>query len=760
VDAVSIAAIVQPLQRAALARQREGSSFDAAETRYIGELLVAMRARLNSLATDEQVEPEVEAVEARLPAFVARVIPGSNAVDSGLGLASNVRSLDDVFIEEARELLYRLRLIVHSSVHGPAEIRAALSLLHTLKGSARMAGRVTIAEHAHALESEISKLHEAPALAAALKAGYATLSGLTTQASAQVSVVGAAGPHSLFGTNSPDSMLVSDSAFEGLLDLATDVTVNQARLSDALARMREVYYDIETTSYRWRALPESELLKNSPAVGEMLADLEAASMVMRDALSQAEREQQQASRAAASLQQTLIRTRLVRVDEAHERLSQAVQDALEETHCQARIQIDGGEITLDRGLFRKLLSPLEHLARNAIVHGIETEDERRKVGKTVMGTISLSAIVDGTDLVLELRDDGRGIDRQDLNKVLARRGEAPIETHEDFQAVLFRSGFTSIKSPTALAGHGLGLAAVQAALDQLGGRVQLASQPGKGTRVTLRIPQRIVVNQVVLVECGRQLFAIPVNHVEAVRMAGATVETPERHRRVVLSQLISGQTMDSPPAEVSHKPVVLINVNGHELALEIDQVIGYRELVTQALGPQLATLQRFSGGSVLSDGRQVLILDLHSAVECHGRDQGTRVKPARDSLRPVALVVDDSLTMRTAAASVLQHCGIAVRQSRDGVEALESLATAMPNVIILDIEMPRLDGYGFLKNIREEYADACPPVIVISSRDNRANRLRMQKLGVVSFLSKPYTESQLQAAIEASGLRLPDLTIA
>ena len=152
-----------------------------------------------------------------------------------------------------------------------------------------------------------------------------------------------------------------------------------------LARMREVSHDIETTSLRWHALPESEHMNESVAVGEILADLEAASLVMRDALNQAEREQQHASRAAASLQQSLIRTRLVRVDEARDRLSQAVQDAAEETHRHAQIVINGGEVTLDRGLFRKLLAPLEHLARNAIVHGIENEDERRRLGKDVTG---------------------------------------------------------------------------------------------------------------------------------------------------------------------------------------------------------------------------------------------------------------------------------------------------------------------------------------------------------------------------------------
>ena len=163
---------------------------------------------------------------------------------------------------------------------------------------------------------------------------------------------------------------------------------------------------------------------------------------------------------------------------------------------------------------------------------------------------------------------------------------------------------------------------------------------------------------------------------------------------------------------------------------------------------------------MLSDGRQVLILELNNVVESLASESWQQPKPARESLRPVALMVDDSLTMRTAAASALQRCGIAVRQSRDGVEAMESLATAMPNLVILDIEMPRLDGYGFLKRIRDEYAEASPPVIVISSRDHHANRRRMEELGVVSFLSKPFTESQLHAAIEAAGLRLPDITIA
>jgi chemosensory pili system protein ChpA (sensor histidine kinase/response regulator) len=156
----------------------------------------------------------------------------------------------------------------------------------------------------------------------------------------------------------------------------------------------------------------------------------------------------------------------------------------------------------------------------------------------------------------------------------------------------------------------------------------------------------------------------------------------------------------------------------------------------------------------------VLILDLPRILENVDSEVFQGVKPARESLRPVALIVDDSLTMRVAAESILQQCGIATRLTRDGVEALDSMASALPNLILLDLEMPRLDGKTFLKRAKEEYGDACPPVIVISSRDHPENREQLMSMGATRFLTKPYTQSQLQEAVEAAGLRLPDITIA
>ncbi|MFT5894196.1 MAG: chemotaxis protein histidine kinase CheA/ActR/RegA family two-component response regulator [bacterium] len=763
VDAPHIVAIVQPLQRVALTRQRVGNYFDEAETSFVGDLVVALRARLESLGSDGNVSQSVISIENRLVSFLAASIPGAQFTDTKDAIVSRGRSLDDVFDEEADELVERLRLIVNGEQHDLQNTYDALAVLHTLKGSARMAGRTTIAEHAHTLESEIQELQNTDAQAFALHTGYSVLSQLLTQAGVQprCSDVVPAEPAVRVGNAYADSSMVSDTAFDTLLDLATDVTVNQARLSDELARLREVYQDIENISSRFRELPQSTAVKSTTEVNEILADLEATRSVMRQALRQAEREQQQASRASAGLQQNLIRTRLVRVDELFDRLSQTVLDTAQSTGRIARLRIEGGEVTLDRSLYRQLLAPLQHLARNAVVHGIETPEERAHSGKAPSGDLLLSATVDGTDLVLRFSDDGRGIERHTLSAKLKEKGETALNSHAELQQILFQSGFSTVETPSALAGHGLGLAAVKSAVEYLGGRIQLATESGSGTRLTLRLPQRIVVNQVVLVESEGVLFALPVNFVDAVRVAaGSPGSIPERYRRTSLSALVSQSPTRYGASQKQQRSAILVTASGVSVALEIEKVIGYRELVTQALGPQLASLQRYSGGSVLSDGRQVLILDLPRILENVGAEVFKGVKPARESLRPVALIVDDSLTMRVAAESILEQCGIATRLTRDGVEALDSMASALPNLILLDLEMPRLDGKAFLKRAKKEYGDACPPVIVISSRDHPENREQLMKMGATRFLTKPYTQIQLQEALEAAGLRLPDITIA
>lgn len=764
VDAPEILAIVQPLQRAALTSQRLEQTFDASQTRYIGDLTMALRARLDCFKNGVDVGLSVKAVEQKLDGFLESILPGNadpDAVEDSVN--GQVSSLEDVFTEEAREILDSLHDVVMTESFDQASAEKSLGLLHTLKGSARMVGKAEIAQTVHEIESEVRGLSDISFSHDRIRSGYQTIQSQLQRAFDEkllTASTDATIQPPVLPENNAGGLQVSDTAFDSLLNMATDLTVNHASLSEELAAIREAYQVMGATVKRWQTMPKFIGRPEYSDLDEIMADLDAARLTMRTALRQAEREQQKVSRTSASLQQSLIRTRLVRVDELHDRLTRTVQDACAVSGVSANLVFEGGELTLDRTLFKQLAAPLDHIVRNAVVHGIEPAEQRARAGKSPVGKLTLNASVDGTDLVIRFYDDGRGIDRESLNALAVKRGHDTVETHEEMQRLLFSSGFSSVDTANELAGHGLGLAAVKVVAEQLGGRVLLSTEAGSGTIVTLRLPQRMVINQVVLVDCQGLLYAIPVGYVVSVLVEGSENVSPDEFATATIDSLLASSSQQGQQISGGPMATVLVKVRGRQLAVKVDQVIGYRELVTQPLGPQISSLNQFIGGSVLPDGRQVLILDLVQLLDSSESNAAPNIRPASESLRPVALIVDDSRTMRVAIERVLQQCGIAVRLASDGVEALESVDTALPNLVIVDLEMPRLDGMSLLDQLSSKYGKACPPLIIISSRDDAQNRQRAQSLGVVRFLNKPFTENALLEAIEAAGMRIPDLTIA
>ena len=806
VDAHHIVAVVQPLQRVALARQRIDVPFDAVETRYVGELVGVLRSRLAALESGEPVTSTVHDVERRLDAFVQTALADRHGIDT-----AERRSLDNVFDEEARELLTRLRDVLADERDAASGTDRALGHLHTLKGSARMAGRHALAERAHELEGRAQGmpsgearrrtlidgrrelqsllLDTAPRGGTSVEPGSGrpgradTMSGAVSSGSDIVSAPAAVDPSTTTGAATPgqtdaerDTASVPAATFDNLLTLATDVTVSQARLSDDIARVREICRDLESAAGRWRRLPHEAPLLESPAAREMLADLETARRGLNDALRLADVEQQHASRTASSLQQTLIRTRLVRVESLRERLAETVQDAATACGRKVRMVVDGGDVTLDGALGRQLRAPLEHLVRNAVVHGIETPEARRDAGKDPVGTVRLAAAIDGTEIVLAVEDDGVGIDREAVSRRREASGHEAVDTVDALQEVLCEAGFTTLDAASEVGGRGLGLSAVSETLDRLDGRLQIGTRSGSGTRVTCRLRQRIIVNQVVLVRAARRLYALPVNVVRRVGVdetrvgEGTALDVPRpRHSLLALLGGASpphgrddGET-DDTGAWADGSAELEVEVGERAFTLEVDRVLGYRELLTQPLGSQLAALRRYAGGSVLPDGRQVLVVELDRLFGENGANGGAGVRRARpdpETMRPVALVVDDSITMRVAAAGMLEQHGVESREARDGIEALDSLARALPDLMIVDLDMPRLGGFDLIRRMRERHAERAPPVIVVTSRDGEEDRDQAASLGVVRYLTKPYTESDLHDALLASGLRLPDLTIA
>ncbi len=780
ISAADVVSIVQPLQRAALALHREGGYFNVAQVQTISGIVKSLRAMFECLVADESSDSVLEDARQQLDMLLSHQLTGrTQAIAESvtpLSLSPQITSLDDVFADEATEVLERLRIVTRS-VQPLTEqpVNEALALLHSLKGSARMAGKHHMSDCAHELEAKVQLMGPDDDALAIFKTGYQSLKAQLLQITA-----GAAGDSSLRTsddlkkTAAPiDPMSAGLPGADVLLELATDLTVSQASVSSELARLRDVCRQIESSMFRWQGVsldasaPSCNTEKN--VLADLLTDMEASRTSMSSALRLADRAHQQALRESANLHQSLVRSRLVRLSDIGARMNEVVDDAARICGVSVSFELEGGELMLDKNLFRLLVAPLEHLVRNAVVHGVEPVEQRIVRNKPSEGVVRLVARMDGADLVLCVSDDGRGIDKQALNTLLQTRGSESVGTDAELQALLFSAGFSSVGKADAVAGHGLGLAAVQSTVKQLNGEVRLDATMPQGLCITLQIPQRMMICQVVLVRDGERLLGIPVASVKLVNVHTDTQvavrsEAGRDIEEVSLNHLLGeleSVGVDKPVSSSHAQPSsVILDVHGRLLSVHVQQVVGYRELIAQPLGGQLASLKRYSAGSVLPSGEQVLILDLVSLL---GPAQAERSVEQRTTLkddRPVALIVDNSANARSVVQTMLVKKGIAVQASKDNHAALGILSRRLPAVIIVDTGEEGQEPLELLARIAKEYELSAPPIIVVSERDSPTEREKAISMGAVGYLIKPIGEQALHDALLAAGIRLPDLTIA
>jgi len=634
-----------------------------------------------------------------------------------------------------------------------------------------MAGHIALADRAHLLEDEIKQADETE-LSAVTALGAAELTTLllvnkpnkrlneqsdtdderTAGSSTEPQQVHSA-------TSSSSSMGITESSFEDMLSLATRATLSQAQLGESLQRLRDACRDIEVTANRLQRIPGVQ--SQSAAIDEMLSDLDNSARMLSDALMDAEAEHTQGSRADSTLHQTLIRAQLLQFGESHTRLQQTINDAATETDKNVRFEFNGAHIAIDKSLFRKILTPLEHLVRNAVVHGIESPAEREASGKPVTGTVSVDAVIDGTDLVVAVYDDGAGIDLGAVNAELESRDRNSIETMEELRSVICESGFSTVDKTDQLAGRGLGLSSVQEAVVALGGSFHLSESDSGGSSFHLRIPQKVRINQVVLIEHRERQYAIPVNFVHTVcderqQLSGADIQFNDiDYTCCTLNGLFAPDDRDGS-GELPRQ-AVLIKVHHKHLALMVDRVVGFREVVAQPLGSQLAKLQRYLGGSVLANGKVLLIPDFNRLLPVGAELVPTISVDANTQTIQHALVVDDSITMRIAAEQMLQKMGIRPIMARDGVEAIEIIAESQPDLLLVDIDMPRMDGFDFLRHLKVQHPDHAIPIVMISTRDNPRDRNQALELGALDYLVKPYSESELHNSLNRVGFPVDGL---
>ncbi|MFZ3002392.1 MAG: Hpt domain-containing protein [Undibacterium umbellatum] len=832
---------------------------------------------LEAVQPEPEAEPEVVTAEAQPAAaeYVAPTSDGTVQIRDDLDM-----DLLPVFIEEGNDLLPMVGQLLRTWQEKPDDMaapQAIARIMHTIKGSARMAGAMGLGQHIHDMESRIETLmHGGSAVRASLlddllarhdhsmhmfdrllhPEAYAApvqadaplttaqeldqfqeqmaasntdapvvineLVNLTpvvhvmTRATPSTAV--AAPVNTQVGANTPVPLVrVRADILDRLVNQAGEVSISRSRLENEVSTLRSSLSELTENVNRLRdQLREVEIQAETQITSRMahsgdrefdplefdrFTRLQELTRMMAESVSDVATVQTNLTRTidgasndllvqarlTRDLQQDLMRVRMIPFASISERLYRVTRQTSKEVDKRVNLDIRGATVEMDRGVLEKMAGPFEHLLRNAIVHGIESRENRRNQGKEETGELLIEIRQEGNEVVIRFSDDGQGLN---LTRIREKALSVGLITNEDTPGdvetanMIFEPGFSTATEITELAGRGVGMDVVRSEAASLGGRVEVISNEGKGAEFTIRMPLTLAVTQVVLLSSGGRTFAVPSVLVEQVQQLksnalanayndGAVMWQGQRVTLYYLSSML-GQD-DATPMTQQYSPLLIMKSGGERVAIHVDDVLGNREVVVKNIGPQLARMTGIAGATVLGSGEIVLILNpvpLAQRMEHeHARLQqlGTEAIPdmgavanlqsatevAEVKTQPVqglrtqhtVMVVDDSLTVRRVTQRLLTREGFQVILAKDGIDALEQLQSVTPDVMLVDIEMPRMDGFDLTRNVRSDSRTSHIPIIMITSRTADKHRNYAKELGVNEYFGKPYREDDLLGAI-------------
>jgi len=494
----------------------------------------------------------------------------------------------------------------------------------------------------------------------------------------------------------------------------------------------------------------------SRALHESAADLSGLQGTLEELARHYETLLQQQSRAASDLQDGLMRSRLVPFDTIASRLRRLLRQVASNTGKQVQLNLQGTSSEIDRHVLERMVAPLEHMLRNCVAHGIEPPDKRRAAGKAAKGTITVRMHHEGSEIVLIVADDGSGLDHQRIRQRAEQRGliepGQEVDPHQ-LNNLILESGLSTSAKVDQLSGRGVGLDVVRSEVRQLGGSVDIQSQTGKGVRFVLRLPQAMAVTQAVFVRIGEAKFAVPMASVIGVGRIALDRFESDDHRYYYnnedyplydLGTLLGIASVRAESGQ-PHIPLLLVRVGELRAAVAVNQVLGNREVVVKQVGQQILSIPGIHGATITGDGTVMIILDVVPLVRRYQTRPQTMAlsEVPKPQAVPLVMVVDDSLTMRKVTGRVLERHNFEVVVARDGVEALERMEERVPDLMLLDIEMPRMDGYELAKIMRADSRYKNVPIMMITSRSGDKHRQRALDLGVQRHLGKPYQELDL-----------------
>ncbi len=763
-----------------------------------------------------------------------------------------------IFAEEAQELLPQLEGALRQWVARPDNGSArseVLRNLHTLKGSARLAGALRLGEMAHRMETTAERLGsgvlrstDLEPLQVAFDAISARFDVLRNQDPETVDAVQTApeqpapeavttvAPSAIALSSEPSTegaasqnmaeltMPVAPTALQArtgaavrvrpelldrLVNQAGEVMITRSRMESELVTLRGSLKDLTGNLDRLRVqLRDIELQAETqmqsrlaqardaeqsfdPLEFDRFTRVQELTRMMAESVNDVATVQRNLQRAVEStedslvaqgrqtreLQRDLLRTRMVEFEGISERLYRVVRQASKETGKQVRLDITGGNIEMDRGVLDRMTAAFEHLLRNSVVHGIETPEARVAAGKSAEGQIEITLAQELNDVSVVFADDGAGLDLERLREKAAAQGLiAPDAEISDAHAaqLVFEPGISTAREISELAGRGIGMDVVRNDVVALGGRIETATQAGQGTNFKLVLPLTTAVTQVVMLRAGTLTLGVPSNLVELVRRvssdelsqayASGTLTVAGEQVPFFWSGALLQSSVQSQENTGRTLPVMIFRSAAQRMAMHVDEVLGNQEVVVKNLGTQLSRLPGLAGMSVLASGAVALIYNPVALATVYGEQVRSWVAGHQSAAQtlpvdapapmdmavnavPLVLVVDDSITVRRVTQRLLQREGYRVTLAADGLQALEKLQAERPTVVLSDIEMPRMDGFDLVRNIRSDARLSDLPVIMITSRIAEKHREHARELGVDHYLGKPYSEDELLALI-------------
>ncbi|MDR0201025.1 MAG: Hpt domain-containing protein [Delftia acidovorans] len=821
-----------------------------AQTQSVAPLAYSMRPLINDARHEAELQRRID------EAIAHAVAVGSDLDDDIDALDEVDPDLFPIFEEEAVELLPRLGAALRRW-HGRPSLDEArhetLRALHTLKGSARLAGAMRLGEMAHRLESAVERVDgESPTAEQiepllgnfdALQAGFDVLRVAGEQAQetpldlgdeiSRAEPAAAAAPDAAEAAGSQaasapvpasvtaplragaqQTVRVRAQLLDRLISQAGEVLIARSRVDARLAQARgsleELAGNLESLRMQLRDIEvqaESQMqsrlaLSKDSAVGfdplefdrftrvqeltrmmaESVNDVATVQRNLQRDMAGAEDDLVAQGRQARELQRDLLRTRMVEFDSLAERLYAVVRQTSKEMGKQVRLNILGGTIEMDRGMLDRMMPAFEHLLRNCVAHGIESPEQRAAAGKPAMGTIEIILSQERNDVALSVEDDGAGLNLQRIRDKAVAQGLWPEDqtlTEQDAGRLIFEPGFTTATEVTGVAGRGIGMDVVRSEVNALGGRIETHSEAGRGSAFRLVLPLTTAVTQVVMLRAGQLLVGVPASLVEIVRRAplellqqayaSHSFEDGSETLPFYWAGALWQSSLRSEETVGRTRPVVILRSAAQRIALHVDEVLGNQEVVIKNLGPQLARLPGLTGMSVLASGAVVQIYNPVALANVYGDEVRARTEDAERAAGqgdgetvlasagpasvPLVLVVDDSITVRRVTQRLLQREGYRVALAADGLQAMERLAEERPTLVLSDIEMPRMDGFDLLRNIRADEAMRDLPVVMITSRIAQKHRDMARQLGANHYLGKPYSDEELLGLIQHYSLQ-------